>query len=202
MPNFSKMSPIELSLFLSDFIPVANTNLVALGYVAADITALTALKTDIDNRLAASVAAKAAAKSATVNLKIAQRAAKVNLNVRNKQILANVAVPNTLKVLLGLKIPDTVPSHTTPNDPISLVAYGTESGTNLLDWFRNENIDRTQFVIEAKFGTATAWQIVDVVMATKFQDAGRTPGVKAVYRVYARRGERRSGYSNEASVYS
>jgi len=43
--------------------------------------------------------------------------------------------------------------------------------------------------------------LVDVTSATKFNHTGQTPGVKAVYRVRARRGTAVSEPSNEAVVY-
>ena len=48
----------------------------------------------------------------------------------------------------------------------------------------------------------TTWTIIDVTTNSKYQHKGCTPGKRAAYRIRAKRGDKTSGYSNAAAVYS
>ena len=85
--------------------------------------------------------------------------------------------------------------------PTNLVAYGTDIGINLLSWNRNGNKANTTFIIEAKIGAATTWQIVGTATKAEFKHTGQTPGQKVSYRVLARRPAGDSDFSNTAVVY-
>lgn len=201
MPNFSTMTAGEISLFIADFSTIANANLAALSYVAADITAINAKKTALDNAIAAAEAARLASVAATTALKIAHKAAQLDISSRSKFIAANTAVAPVLKAQLGLPPADTVPSTNAPVTPLNLAVTGTPDGTNLLKWKSNGNLPRTMYDIYAKIGAATAWTLVRTITATKFTHSGQTAGVKALYRITARRGAVESIPSNEAVIY-
>ena len=201
MAEISQLSPEDLSKLLGTFIPVANANLPALGMTAADITLLQSQKTDVDARTVAQKAAQDAAKAATINLANAVKSAKANLSTRNRLITANPAIANTLKVQLGLTVPDNTPSDNTPVAPIDLTVTGTPAGVNTLRWKRGTNKPGVQYVVEAKTDGAATWVLVDAVTATRFDHVNQTPGLPVVYRVRARRRGVVSAASNETTIY-
>ena len=88
-----------------------------------------------------------------------------------------------------------------PSAPSDLVATGTSDGTNHLKWKRNGNRQGTIFIIEGKIGAATTWSIVAAVTNSAYRHTNQTPGVKAEYRIKAKRGDLESGPSNTAVVY-
>src|SRR6266487_4515707 len=66
MANLFPPNDEQFSVALGNFITVANADPAAYGLTAADVTALTAAKDDLDDRIAGSEAAKEAGKTATV----------------------------------------------------------------------------------------------------------------------------------------
>jgi len=201
MANFYPTNDAEFSVWLGNFITIANTNLIPLGLVAADITALNVLKTDIDARILAATAAREAAKAATAALKLSRKNANIQASFRGKAITANPNITNALKEQLGLNVRDTTPTPINPTIPAEVVAEAFANGTNVISWKANGNKGGTQYLVEAKFGTAASFTFVNVTTKTKLEHLNQTPGVRVVYRVKARRGDNESGYSNDALVY-
>ena len=80
MPKFSLMTVKELSTFMNNFKTIANANLSALDYDAADITNINASKTKLDTAITAAAAARTASIAATAALKIARREAQMNIS--------------------------------------------------------------------------------------------------------------------------
>jgi hypothetical protein len=108
--------------------------------------------------------------------------------------------PNLLEEL-GLSVNEGSFGTTPPAVPLDLVVMGTSDGVNSLKWKRNGNRQGTTFIIEAKIGEASDWTIIDAVTGATYKHKNQTPGVKAQYRVKAKRGELESGASNSAVVY-
>ena len=201
MPDIANFNPEEMSMFLGNFSTVANANLTALGYTAPDITAINALKSDIDAKLTAQAAAQEAARAATQALRTSLKAAKTNMSVRNKVLSANINLSNALRAQLGLNVPDGKPTDNTPQKPDTLFVTGSASGINFLKWGKGLNKPGVQYVIEAKIGASSTWTLVDAVTATKYDHVGQTPGVRATYRVRARRKSMLSPPSVEGVIY-
>ncbi len=192
---------LDYQAWLVNFVTVANANLAALGLVAGDMTPVTTAKTPFDTAIP-DVVTKQQALAQAVQNKVTTRKTSVG-TVRTvvRKIQANPAVTNALKAQLGITVKDISPTPVTPVPPLDLVARGLDTGTNILNWKRNGNKPSVQFVIEAKIGTSTAWVLIDVTSATKYSHVFQQPGVKAIYRVRARRGSAVSEPSNEAVVY-
>ena len=201
MANFYPTNDADFAVWLGNFITIANVNLIPLGLTAADITALTALKTDLDAKVAAANAARATAVSATAALKASRKNANIQASFRGKAITANPNVANSIKEQLGLNVRDTILTPIIPLVPAGVVAQAFANGTHVVSWSANGNKGGTQYLVEAKFGNATAFTFVNVTTKTKLEHTGQTPGVRVVYRVKARRGDNESGYSGEAIVY-
>jgi len=192
---------LDYQVWLANFVTVANANLLALGLVAGDMTPVTTAKTPFDTAIPDVVTKKAALDTAVQNKDTARKNSVASVRTVVRKIQANPAVPNSLKAQLGITVRDGIPTPVTPIPPTDLVARGLDTGTNVLVWKRNGNKASIQFVIEAKIGTSTAWTLIDVTTATKYAHVFQQPGVKAIYRVRARRGTVVSDPSNEAVVY-
>ena len=192
---------LDYQAWLVNFVTVANANLAALGLVAGDMTPVTTAKTPFDTAIPDVVAKRQAFEQAVENKVTTRKASVSSVRTVVRKIQANPAVTNALKAQLGITVKDTVITPVVPVTPAELVVQGLDSGTNVLNWKRNGNKPSVQFMIEAKIGTAAAWALIDVTSATKFSHTGQTPGVKAIYRVRARRGTSVSEPSNEAVVY-
>lgn len=113
--------------------------------------------------------------------------------------IGNLA-PNILEEI-GLNINDHNFTTSPPSAPTDLVVTGTSDGTNHLKWKRNASRNRVTYIIEAKIGISPDWVMVDAVTSSRYEHRNQTPGVKAQYRVRAKRAEFESGCSNTAVVY-
>jgi hypothetical protein len=102
---------------------------------------------------------------------------------------------------LGLSPNEANFGNTAPISPSDLIVTGTSDGTNRLKWKRGDNKHGTTFIIEAKIGNADTWTMIDVATGATFEHKNQTPGVKAQYRIKAKRGDSASGYTNTAVVY-
>lgn len=201
MPDFIPKNDTEFAAWLANFNTIANANLAALGLVAADVTANVTNTTTLNTAIATNVTAQAAALAATQGKKTARRTVELSSRTLARRIQANPAVSNALKEQLGLTVRNSPPTAIVPVAPADLVVSGSDSGVNLLQWKGNGNKSGTQYLIETKIGAATQWTITDVTTKAKYSHVSQTPGVKAMYRVRAKRGDVLSGYSNEAIVY-
>ena len=188
------------SQWLQNFIAVANNNLPALSMTAADITALQAIRTDLDAKVTADTSAKEAAAAASAARKTSRKTANMQASFRSKAIVANPGISNSLKEQLGLNVPSPK-TVTPPVAPASVSVQPFANGINALSWGRAGNRPNTQYVIEAKRSQNGAWQIVDVTTKTKYDHIAQTPGRQVLYRVKAKRGDLVSGYSTGAVAY-
>ena len=89
-----------------------------------------------------------------------------------------------------------------PTPPSDLTVTPFANGINRLTWVRNNNVQGTKFIIEAKRSANGAWQFVDVVTATRFDHINQTPGVPVMYRVKAKRGNQESVPSPDTVAYA
>lgn len=201
MPDFIPINDNSFAAWLGNFNTVAENNLAALGLTQADLTPGAQAKSDFDEALTANVAAQAAAVAATSAKNNSRRQAEQITRVLARRIQANPAVPASVKEQLGLNVGSPISAPVVPAPPAALVVNGFDNGTNALVWKPGGNKSGTQYVIEAKIGGASAWQLLDVTTRTKWSHTGQRPGVPVLYRICARRGGMSSGCSNEAVVY-
>lgn len=89
--------------------------------------------------------------------------------------------------------------YNTPHAPTALNVALTGPTTLTLRWKRNGNSTTTSFIIERKIGGK--WSQIGSVTASKFSMTDVAVGQKALFRIYAQRGNRRSDYSNEAVIW-
>lgn len=199
--DFLPANDADYATWVANFNTVANVNLVALGLVIADLTPSVTNLTTLNTTIATFITAQAAAKAATQGKATARKNSEVIVRTLSKRIQANPAVTNALKGQLGLPIRDTPSGPVPPMTPIDLFVNGSDTGINSLSWKGNGNKQGVTYIIEAKIGTATGYLMVDTTTKTKYQHTGQTPGVRAQYRVRAKRADLSSAPSNEAVVY-
>ena len=153
-------------------------------------------------KLAAHVATQAAAKGATDEKNLSKRELLVSLREIVNIVSANLDAPNYLKEEAGFPVHDKIPTDLIPYLPVNLTVKGYADGTNESNWDKGENKPGCLYVIEAMIGDATEFSVVDTITATKYAHKNQKPGVRAIYRVRAKRKNLISDPSNEAAVYS
>lgn len=201
MPKFRNAQ--QLSDFLGNFNTVANANLATLTTLSAgDITALTAIKTNLDAAIADRIAKEEAAEAATVVVKSNMDAGNAALDLRLKKVVSVAGLPNALATQLGLHLRDTVPTSVVAVAPTNLTAKGADTGVTQLIWKSGGNASGTTYVIEARPGSTGAFVFVNITTKTRFSHTGQTSGVRMEYRVKARRATNESPFSNTAVVYA
>ncbi len=191
-----------LETWLENLSTVMSANLAVLGISQEDYDALVADIGKFSQGLTAHVTAQAAAKAATETKDKAKEDVISNFSVLVNKIQVDPNIPDSLREELGIPVHDKIPSDLTPYPPTDLKAEGFADGTNKLNWKKGENKPGCLYVIEAMIGEATAFATVDVVTATKYDHQKQTPGMKAIYRVRAKRKDLLSSPSNEAAIYS
>ena len=202
MPNdYLPKRDTELSLWLGNFITVAQANITLLAFLPADLMNLSNDNATFTGNVSQLNAAKETLKSATQNKNVARKKAVADARALARRVQSNAAVTPGLKSLLGLNPKTNKPGVVQPVTPTDLVADGYSNGVNELKWNRNGNHPSTVFLVEAQIGTATEFTQIGAVTAAKFTHSGVTPGMKVVYRVRARRRNVVSDPSNFATLY-
>ncbi len=191
----------EFAIWLKNFINKSNAYLAQLDLTAsqtADLqTKLTAFETNLD--LKQEKKEESSAQNELV--RVDRRELNKIVGLLNNGFKGIDGLPTNILEELGLSVSDGPSAPTQPNAPVDLVVTGTSEGTNHLKWKRNGNRQGTLFVIEGKIGDATTWSIVGVVTSSSYDHTNQTPGVKAQYRIKAKRGDLESGPSNTGVVY-
>ncbi len=182
--------------------PNAQGIVVKYGVPKADIDDVQARLATLTTALNAVDVAKAGQQNAVMTKDL--RRLEVEEKFRNlvQRIQVAPGVTDASKAEAHLPLRDDTRTFSAPVAPVGLVATPNAAGFNDLTWDGSTNAAGIRYVIEAKIGASTEFQTVDVVTATKYRHADRTPGQPIVYRVRARRGEVVSAGSNTASVYS
>lgn len=200
MPDYIPAPNADFQVWGTNFSDVCGDNAAALGLTAANVTEITNAASNFATKLSASEAAKAAAHGAVATTKAQRTSSTATFRKFARLFMAN---PNIDKNLLGqLGLPTTPGTLGPVTNPINLSATGFSNGQNKLKWGRNGNSSNTTFNIEARIGDSNTWTWVGSTTKTKWTHEGQTPGTQVTYRVFAQRAEVRSGYSNEAVVYS
>lgn len=114
---------------------------------------------------------------------------------------ANRDCPATVLKGLGLQPHKKTRSLDSPLAPASLFAKPISKDINLLTWKGNGNKRHTMYIVEVKFAGDKEFRLVNGGMSTKYKHRAPKPYAKAYYRVYAKRREVVSDYSNIVGVY-
>lgn len=192
----------NLRTWLSNFVTACNTHAALLNLNAGDLAAISAAADNYAGALDLKEQLAAQAKGASAGKRVQRSATVATIRQFAQEFQKNPNITDAIRGDLGITIPDSNPTQSTPNVPTQLTAFACSNGINQLRWNRNENIATTQFIIEAQYDNLGPWEFVDVVTSTTFDHNGQVPGQMVTYRVWAKRGTKRSGYSNLATVYA
>lgn len=202
MAEVFRMNNEQFLGMVDNILAVGNANPTDYGWTAADLAALAEVKTDLQTKVDARITAAKTAKATTTAARGSRSVSDETLRVLYRKAMGQPTLTPAQATEIGLKIRDANPSPVTPNTPTRLVVNGQDNGINLLKWDRNGNTNPTQYIIEARIAPAATFSMIDSVTRTVYEHEGVTPGVKAEYRVRARRATRMTGYSNVAIVYA
>lgn len=199
----SSTVPVKVSeyiVWLANFNTVAADNSDLLGLTTAQIAVLHQSLTDVNNAIADVASTAAQLKAAHLSKQNTVKTSETLLRGYAKSIAASKTVPDALKKQLGVNVrqPST---HTPPAIPKTLAASVLKNGTPALSWKPNGNTRATVYFVEMQISSTSAWTLLDGTTRTKYVVSDATPGVKTAFRIYAKRNEINSGYSNIAVVY-
>lgn len=186
----------QLQLFRAGF----TANALGLGYDAGDIDVIIAATGGFNTALAASLAAKEAAKGAVVSKDNARADAETTVRKYVQQIKVNVAATPAILSSMGITPGETVSGPLVP--PITLTAKPNSDGTCFLRWKRNGNSSTTVFVIESMIGTAGNWVWQANVQGLRYTDFGAIAGQHKSYRVRAQRAGETSAPCSSVTIYN
>ena len=190
----------DFTVWLANFVTVANANMATLGLVAADLTPVTTLQPNYSTQLndveskKATLASAVASKDATKGSVIQKLRAVVN------KIQANPAVTPAMKSQLGISTREGGQYPQNPIAPTRLVANLLPDGRIKLHWDRNGNAPNVLFIIEYRLMPAGNWTLLDFVTKTSYIHAGYPIGTTIEYLVKARKTNKTSSQSNIAIV--
>lgn len=200
MPKFSGMSDADIVAWMTNFISVASTNPERYGTTTEQIVGLTTKRDDLAAKMVNRKVADETARAAVAAQQASRQSGEPDCSYLNTIIKANPNIADEDKKALGIE-PNKPPTYTPPTVPQNLTVNGFEDGRNVLRWKRGENKPNTLFIIECKLPDDDEFYYVDTTSQISFEHQGMIPGVRAVYRVKAKRGGEESEYSNEATVY-
>ena len=161
MPNnFLPTTPARVSLWLGNASTVINANLTTFGLTAADVTALSTAKTNLDSALA-NVQATLDAYHAAIKTRNAMlKAAGTTARATSKKVQANPAIPVGLKASAGFNVRKIPAKQLQPVTPSALVVTGDDNGVNTLKWAGMGNKAGTTYQVEAMVYGASGFSII------------------------------------------
>ena len=191
----------EFAVWLANFINKATEHKTALNLTNPQITALEAKLVAFNANLALKQQKKEESVGQTALVRDERKDLNKDVGLLNNGFKAIDGLASNILEELGLSVNESNFGASTPSAPADLVATGTSDGVNSLKWNRSGNRQGTLFIIEAKLGDSNVWVMIDAVTGSNYKHKNQTPGVKAQYRVKAKRGDLESGYTNTAVVY-
>ncbi|HMS41868.1 MAG TPA: fibronectin type III domain-containing protein [Pyrinomonadaceae bacterium] len=199
--NFYKLSNAEFIIWMQNMLTFVENNIAPTGIDPAVITDAKTVRVSLANNLGERQALEdsLAGKNQEIKFNRASQnkaAAKIQAALKNNENILNSFIEEA-----GFNVDDGAKSPIAPIAPINLVVTGTSDGTNSLKWGRNANKYGVLFIIEAKFGDASQWTMIDVVKTAKYDHINQTPGAKVQYRIRTKSGDAVSTASNVAVIY-
>ena len=199
--TFYLANDAEFAIWLANFIAKAGVYQSELSIAPTEVEAL---QTDLEKfslELNLKRQKKEESSAQTKLVEAERKKLNASLGLLNTRFKSLGTLPPNVIEELGLRVDDFVMTKRKPSAPTDLVVTGTSDGVNLLKWNRAGNRHGTLFVIEVKTGGSDVWVMVSAVTNSRFRHENQTPGVRAEYRIKAKRGETESVYSNRATVY-
>jgi hypothetical protein len=191
----------EFAVWLANFINKETTYRTELHLTEAQIVALEAKLATFNTNLALKQQKREESVAQTALVRDLRKDLNKDVGLLNKGFKGIEDLPSNIIEELGLNANESNLGGSTPAAPADLVVTGTSDGVNSLKWKRSGNRQGTVFIIEAKIGDSNDWVMIDAVTNSTYKHKNQTPGVKAQYRIKAKRGDLESGFSNTAVVY-
>lgn len=202
--DWVKQNVLALIAQIDKFVTALNNpgGTAASGLTAPELTGLTTKKTTLQTAYTAQLAAEAAFRAAVDATQAAQADASTTLRNLGRAANGNSTMTDFYRDASGLTIRDTTP---TPGDlPIvaDLAVVGRPNGNNFLDWsVPAGTVSGITWEVQASPGVGQDFVICGTTSRTDFLHEAAGAGVHRIYRVIAKRGNRRGEPGNEAAVY-
>lgn len=203
MKPFYAMNEAELVNWSSNATEMAGTYTAELFPGAGGAAELEAFEEAGNAFIAAKAAqldAEAAAKNATVAKNEAKAAWLGLVGPYNNEWQLSSLVTESIRTKMQLPVRQGPGSITAPVTPTDVVVTPNANGTVDAKWKRNGNSAQTTFIIERQMGST--WSGVFAGTGTKAHMSGFTPGVPAIFRIRAVKGQVSSAPTPTFSIYS
>ena len=199
--NFSSLNDPSLINRIGQVCSVTLENPTDYGLNGAEVEALQEANEALDAAVGTYIAVNAEKLSASAAKEAARAEVLTQISSIVKRIYGDPNVDDTLLAKAGLASRPSRPTLATPNVPTDFTATVIGPNSVELKWKRNENINTTIYTVEVRHGLTGTWQTLTSQTATRFVDETSEPGQPVSYRVYAKRGKRKSTLSTVASVW-
>ena len=203
MADWVKTNTLELIGQIKKLVGALNNapGMAASGLVPANFAELTANAADLHTKQRAVLETEAAYRAAVGARDAAQAISTRNLRRYGMSAGRNINMTNPLRHEAGLTVRDTKPSPGPLPEIKDLVCVGRPNGNNFLNWSRVPGGVGVIWEVECCLGSSGEWFLIGATSRTDFLHEKAGAGVHRLYRIVARRGNRRGGPGNLASVY-
>lgn len=189
---------------IDQFVTALNNpgGLTASGLTAPNMTSLTNAKTDLQAKFTDQQAKEAAFRGAVDATEASQDTAEDLLRQFGRAANNNPNMTDTYRNAAGLTVRDTEPTPRPLPVVEDLAVVGRPNGNNFLDWSvpAGEG-DGVTWEVETALGASGNWTVVGATSRTDFLHENAGAGTHRLYRVIAKRGNRKGEPGNEAAVY-
>lgn len=175
--------------------------MAASGLTPAQFAELSSNATDLLAKQQAVSVAEAAYRAAVNERDAAQALARRNLRLYGMSASNNINMTDVYRSAAGLTVRDKKPSPRPLPEVHDLACQGQPNGNNFLNWGRVPGATGVIWEVECALGASNDWLLIGATTRTDFLHEKAGAGVHRLYRVVARRGNRRGQAGNLASVY-
>ena len=203
MADWVKATPHELVAQIRMLVSALDNpaGMAASGLDAAAFAELTSNAADLEAKVKAVMAAEAAYHSAIRERNVSFKLGGKNLRRYGVSAGRYTNMTDPLRRKAGLTVPDRKPSPGALPMVQDLVCLGKQNGNNFLNWSPMPGGRAVIWEVECSLGSSGEWFLVGATSRTDFLHEGAGAGTHRLYRVIARRGNRRGDPGNIASVY-
>lgn len=118
-----------------------------------------------------------------------------------KYLMRGVGCSGAVFALAGFSVPVTDPVSYVALTPSDLAVVGFSNGTNKLTFTGNNTPGLVSYIVMCQIGESVVMEMVGSTTRQKWTHSGVVPGVRYIYKIFARSASNDSAFSNEAMVY-
>ena len=174
----------------------------ASGLAAAQFTALTTARTDLQTALTDRTNKEAAFRAAVDVQTAKQTTAETQLRTLGRAANNATGMTDALRATAGLTVRDRKPSPGSLPLVQDLTVIGRPNGNNFLDWTGEAGGSLRYLVYTRLNAPAADWTLVGTASSTDFLHRNAGAGTARTYRIVSQRGKREGEPGNEAQVYA